>query len=233
MRADQEDRPRRSGGAGASIGRVASRLFWIGVVLLLVHVGRPDWLPAARDQLVAALSPPPAQVPVTHTPEEAPAKQAPAETPPLADSQTAAGQQVAPVVRAEAPGGRQTSFNDDNYVPRPLVNVMESRHVRQYAQSQPRRIEQPRQRGLNGTGTATFFWEDARGRRSRWQTAYSYRNSLIDTASFCSNYRRGSIDYRTCRKGAKAWLGERCGNGNRVAGERQRMYCHAHSGFGL
>jgi len=59
MRADQEDRPRRSGGAGASIARVASRLFWIGVVLLLVHVGRPDWLPAARDQLVAALSSPP------------------------------------------------------------------------------------------------------------------------------------------------------------------------------
>ena len=233
MRADQEDRPRRSGGAGASIGGVVGRLFWVGVVLLLVHVGRPEWLPAVRDQLVAALSPPPAQVPVTHTPEEAPAKQAPAETPPLAGSQAAAGQQVAPVVRAEAPGGRQTSFNDDNYVPRPLVNVMESSHVRQYAQSQPRRIEQPRQRGLNGTGTATFYWEDARGRRSRWQTAYSYRNSLIDTASFCSNYRRGSIDYRTCRKGAKAWLGERCGNGNRVAGERQRMYCHAHSGFGL
>lgn len=229
MRADQEDRPRRSGGAGASIGRVASRLLWIGVVLLLVHVGRPDWLPAVRDQLVAALSP----VPVTPTPEEAPATPAIAETPPLADSQTTAGQQIAPVVRVEASGGRQTSFSDDNYAPRQLVNVMESRHVRQYAQSQPRRIEQPRQRGLNGTGTATFFWEDARGQRSRWQTAYSYRNSLIDTASFCSNYRRGSIDYRTCRKGAKAWLGERCGNGNRVAGERQRMYCHAHSGFGL
>ena len=128
---------------------------------------------------------------------------------------------------------RQTDFNDGNYRPRTNINTMESRHVtvnsyRQEAPAQARRVSNS---GLNGTSRVTLKWRDARGRESRWPTTYSYRNSQIDNDSFCRNYGSGSIDYRTCRKAAKEWLNERCGNRNRVQNDRQRMYCFAGEGF--
>ena len=129
--------------------------------------------------------------------------------------------------------GRQTEFSDHNYTPRQPVNVMESRHARQAAYNQARadarRVSQSQ--GLNGTGQASFYWEDARGRRTHWSTSFRYNQSVIDNSSFCTNYRSGSIEYRTCRKGAKQWLSDRCGNGNSLGTARQRMYCHAASGF--
>lgn len=130
-----------------------------------------------------------------------------------------------------APPPRQTVFNDRNYEARAPDNIMESAHVPRLPAASARR-ERPRA-GLSGSGDARFEWVDARRKRSRWQTRYEYRNGVINNSSFCRNYRRGSIEYRTCRKGARAWLAERCGDGTRLASARQRMYCHAHSGFRL
>ena len=129
--------------------------------------------------------------------------------------------------------GRQTEFSDHNYTPRQPVNVMESRHARQAAYNQARADARrgAQSQGLNGSGQASFYWEDARGRRTHWSTSFRYSQSVIDNSSFCTNYRSGSIEYRTCRKGAKQWLSERCGNGNSLGTTRQRMYCHAASGF--
>jgi hypothetical protein len=63
-------------------------------------------------------------------------------------------------------------------------------------------------------------WYDA-----QWQVV----GNQIDSTSVCSNYRRGSITFRECRKGAKQWFKDRC----RASGDdksRQR-YCSAASGF--
>ncbi|UJJ32318.1 hypothetical protein [Halopseudomonas maritima] len=133
--------------------------------------------------------------------------------------------------RPPAAEQRQTEFNDQNYVARQPDNILESRHISSRAGQAG--TERRADGGPSGSATATFDWRDARRQRSRWKTRYEYHNGVIDTGSFCRNYRRGSIDYRTCRKGARAWLAERCGNGTRLASARQRMYCHAHSGFRL
>ncbi|MDH4609833.1 hypothetical protein E8F12_14910 [Pseudomonas sp. BN102] len=39
-------------------------------------------------------------------------------------------------------------------------------------------------------------------------------NNRIDGASVCANHKRGSIDYRECRKGAKQFFKEKCEPGN-------------------
>tara|TARA_R110000764_G_scaffold8776_11_gene29046 strand:+ start:8737 stop:9474 length:738 start_codon:yes stop_codon:yes gene_type:complete len=129
--------------------------------------------------------------------------------------------------------GRQTDFNNDNYQPRTDINTMESRHVTvaSYRQNAPAQVRRVSNSGLNGTSQVTLKWRDARGRESRWPTTYTYRHSQIDNDSFCRNYGRGSIDYRTCRKAAKEWLNGRCGSGNRVQRGWQRMYCLAANGF--
>lgn len=233
MRADWDERPRRGRRAEASGERLIRWAFWSVAAVLVLYATQPELVERLRERWQAEpavqleVAPP---VPVMAPP---PVEQVSEFESTITEADLAAARAIALGQTGATSGGRQTSFSDDNYVPRQDVNVMESRHVREYAQVQPSRGEQARSRGLNGTGTATFTWEDARQRLSRWQTSYTYRNSLIDTASFCTNYRRGSIEYRTCRKGAKAWLGERCGSGNRVGDERQRMYCHAHSGFRL
>jgi hypothetical protein len=128
---------------------------------------------------------------------------------------------------------RQTVFNDNNYKPRTDINTMESRQiaVASYNKAPPPQARRESSSQINGTSNVTLKWRDARGRESQWPTTYSYRNSQIDNGSFCRNYGSGSIDYRTCRKAAKEWLNEQCGNGNRVQGDWQRMYCLANNGF--
>ena len=138
--------------------------------------------------------------------------------------------------RVRQPSEGQTVFNDNNYQPRTNVNTMESRHVARNSQesirresAQQRRSEQSR--GLNGRNNVTLKWRDARGRETFWYTSFTYRRSHIDNGSFCVNYGPGSIEYRTCRKAAKEWLKGRCGNGNRMQDDWQRMYCLAANGF--
>ena len=126
---------------------------------------------------------------------------------------------------------RQTVFHDGNYTPRQPVNIMESRHIQHaiYQGQQPREVRTS-SRGLNGSGQAVVHWEDARGRRSTWPTSYTYSRSQIDNNSLCSNYRRGSIEYRTCRKGAREWLQAQC-DSDRHSTEARRMFCFAGSSF--
>lgn len=232
MRADWDERPRRGRRADESGGRLIRWGFWSVAAVLIFYATQPELVERLRERwqvgpaVQQEVAPP---VPVIAPP---PVEQVSEFESTITEADLAAARAIALGQTGAASAGRQTSFSDDNYVPRRDVNVMESQHVREYAQVQPQRAERPRQRGLNGSGVAHFRWEDARRRITRWQTTYTFQNSRIDTTSFCSNYRRGSIEYRTCRKGAKQWLGEQCGSGTRVADERRRMYCHAHSGFG-
>lgn len=84
--------------------------------------------------------------------------------------------------------------------------------------------------GLNGNGHASFHWEDARGDRTRYSSQFSFRNSEIDNSTFCTNYRRGSIEYRGCRKAAREWLQGQC-RSDEHEGEWHEMYCFAGSSF--
>ncbi len=68
-------------------------------------------------------------------------------------------------------------------------------------------------------------WDRKRTYPAEWIVA----DDQIDGTSVCRNWRRGSIEYRECRKGAKVYFKEQC---KRLpeSGIRQR-YCSAASGF--
>ncbi|MFO7704371.1 MAG: hypothetical protein R6V43_04425 [Halopseudomonas sp.] len=121
---------------------------------------------------------------------------------------------------------RQTSFNDANYTPSTQINIIQSVPV-----NSPQRLASSRQQGLSGSAPATVDWQDARGRRTTWQTSFTFHSSRIDNRTFCLNVGKGSIQYRECRKGAREWLNRQCRSSGNMAGEWRRMVCHAHSSY--
>ncbi|MFS6897500.1 hypothetical protein ABMZ29_21260, partial [Pseudomonas aeruginosa] len=72
----------------------------------------------------------------------------------------------------------------------------------------------------------------------KWVSGVS-RPLHIDGSSVCANHRRGSIDYRECRKAAKQHFHEQCriwraryDNDRKVSSDRMKMrYCTAASSF--
>lgn len=60
---------------------------------------------------------------------------------------------------------------------------------------------------------------------AQWQVV----DNQIDSTSVCANYRRGSIEFRECRKGAKVWFRDQCRKGG--DDRSHQRYCSAASGF--
>lgn len=68
-------------------------------------------------------------------------------------------------------------------------------------------------------------WDRKRTYHAEWIVT----DAQIDGTSVCHNWRRGSIEYRECRKGAKVYFKEQC---KRLAESATRQrYCSAASGF--
>lgn len=82
-------------------------------------------------------------------------------------------------------------------------------------------------------------WIDSWDHRQRYLAHWSISDNAIDGSSVCDNQRRGSIEYRECRKGAKVFFREQCRGWARRAGsdgepwsERMKArYCSADSAF--
>lgn len=132
---------------------------------------------------------------------------------------------VAPGIFASATAElprRQTEFNDRNYQPSSQVNT--SKPVIPVT---PTRPKPERNRRVIQSNLERVKWSNARGGQTEYRVYYEYDNSTITFASVCSNYRKGSIDYRNCRKAGKQWFGERCNTSNSAG----RMYCHADNAF--
>jgi hypothetical protein len=70
---------------------------------------------------------------------------------------------------------------------------------------------------------------------AQWQSI----NNRIDSSSVCSNHKRGSIDYRGCRKAAKVHFREQCRewelrserDGEDFSKRMEQRYCSAANGF--
>lgn len=79
---------------------------------------------------------------------------------------------------------------------------------------------------------AAAFSEHARVRgfdSPKYYLAYWWVNdNQIDSASVCANHRRGSFDYRECRKAAKLHFRAQC---HSAGGPAQQRFCAAESGF--
>lgn len=65
--------------------------------------------------------------------------------------------------------------------------------------------------------------------RASYQAQWSVVDNQIDSSSVCANHRRGSIEFRECRKGAKVWFREQCRRANDDSA--QHRYCSAASSF--
>lgn len=85
------------------------------------------------------------------------------------------------------------------------------------------------------TQTSIRAWDGSRDYSAQWQSI----NNRIDSSSVCSNLQRGSIDYRGCRKAAKAHFREQCRawglrrerDGEDFSKQMEQRYCSAANGF--
>lgn len=78
-------------------------------------------------------------------------------------------------------------------------------------------------------------WDGKRTYAAQWLIS----ENRIDGSSVCANYRRGSIDYRECRKGAKIYFREKCREWGKRRSSNQtdtnkmveQRFCSAGEGF--
>lgn len=78
-------------------------------------------------------------------------------------------------------------------------------------------------------------WDGKRTYAAQW----AINDNRIDGTSVCANYRRGSIEYRECRKGAKVYFREKCRewgrrlekNRNEAGEASEQRFCSAGEGF--
>ncbi|HBC01440.1 MAG TPA: hypothetical protein DC032_12900 [Pseudomonas sp.] len=119
------------------------------------------------------------------------------------------------------PAIRQTSFNDQNYQPTGAINTMPAPKPALYAAStQSKRV--PHKPVLQ-TGHWTRMGADRKGTRHKieWQTV----NGWIQYHTVCQNERRGSIEYRDCRKAAKEYFVHRCRT------EKRKAFCAVENNY--
>mgnify|MGYP007014049324 CR=1 FL=1 len=119
------------------------------------------------------------------------------------------------------PTPRQTSFNDQNYQPKGAVNSIPAPKPALYSSNtQPQRVQH---KPVLQTGYWTWTGADKKKTRHKiqWQTV----NGWIEYHTVCQNERRGSIEYRDCRKAAKEYFVHRCRT------EKRKAFCAAENNY--
>lgn len=121
----------------------------------------------------------------------------------------------------EQPAIRQTSFNDQNYQPTGAINTMQPPKPVVYASnSQAQRVQH---KPVLQTDYWTWTGADRKRtqRKIQWQTV----NGWIQYDTVCQNERRGSLEYRDCRKAAKEYFVHRC------RAEKRKAFCAAENNY--
>ncbi len=104
---------------------------------------------------------------------------------------------------------KQTSFSDENYTPRPVANTMQPPPARYYASNSSgstQRRSESREMNMSNWSWSNGHNKQRVGGRFEWVVV----NDQIDFNSVCQNYKRGSLIYRDCRKGAKVAFKQMC-----------------------
>lgn len=153
--------------------------------------------------------------------------------PPAFDPQS---QLHAPTERSAGQVARQTSFSDSNYTPKQLTNTYtaQPQATNQVAMA-PQRAERSQPKRQERTTKIIRGWDDGRTYSASWLSI----NNRIDGSSVCDNHKRGSFDYRECRKGAKQHFHEECrawrkrydSDRNDKSELMRQRYCSASSSF--
>lgn len=128
----------------------------------------------------------------------------------------------------------QTSFSDDNYTPKRPANTYTP--TAQQVAASPVSSER-KSRAVRRERTSRWIksWNGGTNYLAEWIAI----NNYIDGTTVCANHRRGSIDFRECRKAAKQHFHEQCktwrarfDNDRKDHSERMRTrYCGAASSF--
>lgn len=88
-------------------------------------------------------------------------------------------------------------------------------------------------RAVSGAGrrqiASESHWISGWDGNGQYLATWQIVDNDIDASSVCMNYRRGSIEFRECRKGAKQWFKTQCRGAN--AEDARRRYCSAASSF--
>ena len=133
----------------------------------------------------------------------------------------------------------QNAYNDNNYTPKQPQNTY-SPPVIQPAYQQVAANEstsQPQER--RATREKEGRWIDKWSGGARYYAEWLVIDNYIDGGSVCANHKRGSIDFRECRKGAKQFFKEQCREWDqRYQSDRKdwsdrmkQRYCSAGSNF--
>ena len=132
----------------------------------------------------------------------------------------------------EQRAARQIIFNDSNYRPRTDINTIPG--LTQHALEPPRPTTRRQELGLNGSRQVRLSWEGTRRNRYNWLGEYRWQNSQISYNDLCTKpirYKKGSIEYRACRKAAKVYLRDQCRAGRDKSQTMRRIYCRAENAF--
>ena len=129
----------------------------------------------------------------------------------------------------------QNVFNDHNYVPKASVNTYASAAVRRATASPANAAEKVRSVKRERAAEWIRSWNGG----TRYWAAWEVVGNYIEGSSVCANHKRGSIDYRECRKAAKQHFNEQCrvwraryDNDGLARSDRMKTrYCSAASGF--
>jgi hypothetical protein len=129
----------------------------------------------------------------------------------------------------------QNSFNDNNYRPKHPQNTYSLPATQQIAAVPV--VREQKQSSVSRDRTAKWIksWNGGTNYLAEWVSV----NNYIDSTSVCANHRRGSIDYRECRKAAKQHYHEECsewraryGNDRKDHSDLMKQrYCSASSSF--
>ncbi|WP_137886386.1 hypothetical protein [Pseudomonas sp. 2FE] len=242
----QRQRPRRSAFWRFATVFGALTLFGFSFYLLAEHSGLNQLISSKTHGLLNPAAPAAAQVPIT--PSEAPDPyRTPQHFEPIAPKQLTSAPLPAsqPLADCIKPG----NVIDENVVhcrygelPRasqtaPSQGMVSPQYLAQYKSDQATRTSAPaRQNAEKEVSQAWIRKWDGNGQfLAEWHSL----DNRIDSTSVCSNHRRGSIDYRECRKAAKVHFKNECrrwkqrwdSDRKNVSKRMEERYCSAANGF--
>lgn len=114
---------------------------------------------------------------------------------------------------------RQTSFDETNYRPAASVNLIPPPAETYWPGAEAARYASSEQLLRQDS----WEWLSANRTRVNGRFEWIERDGAISYASVCQNYRKGSIIYRDCRKGAKQAFARMCSS--------YKPACHAANNF--
>jgi hypothetical protein len=149
-------------------------------------------------------------------------------------------QPIAPQYTAQQPrqpANAQSSQRQQYTEPAPRRGMVSAEYLAQYRADRANSNSAPTRQNVERDSTQQWIrkWGGGGEYLAQWQSV----DNRIDSSSVCSNHRRGSIDYRGCRKAAKVYFREQCRawelrwerGREEHSKQMEQRYCSAANGF--